>query len=272
MKKRLIGFTAALLATFVLVVGIGKVLERPLAAQTTPLQVFAAISLTESLNDIKTVSGNPAPTANYTLDSSGRLQQLIQQGQYADVFMSAAPTQMDTLQSQGLIVASTRCNLLTNRLAVIQPKTSTLVLNTINDLATNPLVRTIAIGNPTTVPAGQYAVQLFQNLGIYNAVQPKLRSTYTNVRAVLSAVQNKQVDVGIVYTTDAAIATSTTKIATSVPSSAQPPIIYPVAVVTASTNQTTAKAWLKFLYSSGAQSKFTARGFGIAGPICPGLQ
>ena len=136
-------------------------------AQSIELNISAAASLSNVLKEIDTaytkLNPNIKITANFA--GSGTLQQQIEQGAPADVFISAAATQMDNLQKEKLILTDTRIDLLNNTLVLIVPNDSTLGLTGYNDLTSDKVVK-IAIGDPKSVPCGTYALQVFDELGI----------------------------------------------------------------------------------------------------------
>ena len=118
------------------------------------------------------------------------------------------------------------------------------------------------MGEPRSVPAGQYAEELFRNLGILERLRSKF--VYGNsVRSVLGTVESGNADAGVAYATDARISDQVTQVATA-PSSLHSPIVYPLAVVTASRNRRAAQAYAQFLTSGQAQAVFRRYGFGIA--------
>jgi molybdate transport system substrate-binding protein len=117
------------------------------------------------------------------------------------VFISAADKQMTNLQSKGLLVSGTQQNLLTNQLVLIVPKQSSVSLTNFKQLI-KPQVKCISIGEPRSVPAGQYATEVLKNLGILEQVKSKF-VLGNNVKSVLTTVETGDVDAGIVYITDA---------------------------------------------------------------------
>jgi molybdate transport system substrate-binding protein len=118
------------------------------------------------------------------------------------------------------------------------------------------------MGEPRSVPAGQYGEQVFKNLGIWELLRPKF--VFGNsVRNVLGTVESGNADAGIVYVTDVQSTEKVTPVATA-PEQLHDPIIYPLAIVSASRHQTTAQTYIKFLRSSQAISVFRQYGFGIA--------
>ncbi|PSB63566.1 molybdate ABC transporter substrate-binding protein, partial [filamentous cyanobacterium CCP1] len=200
-------------------------------------------------------------TVNYNFAASGPLQQQIEQGAPVDVFVSAATKQMDALQEQDLILTDTRRNLLTNNLVLIVPNNSTLELTGFRQL-TNSNVSKISVGEPRSVPAGQYAEELFTNLGILEQLRSKF--VYGNsVRNVLGSVESENADAGVVYTTDARISNQVRQVATA-PSNLHSPIVYPIAVIQSSRNQQAARAYVQFLSGQSAQNVFRNYGFGSA--------
>lgn len=235
----------------------------PVVAQSSTLLVAAAASLQEALEEISPLfeQANPDVAINYNFAASGPLQQQIEQGAPVDVFISAASRQMDALQEKNLILANTRRNLLTNRLVLIVPENSTLGLTGFRQL-TNSNVQRIAVGEPRSVPAGQYAEELFRNLGILEQLQSKF--VYGNsVRNVLAAVESGNADAGIVYTTDARISNQVTQVATA-PDDLHSPIVYPIAIIQGSRNVQSARQYVQLLQSDAAKTVFERFGFGIA--------
>lgn len=231
-------------------------------AQQTPLTVSAAISLTNALPEIKTLyqRSNPNVNVTYNFGASGALQQQIQQGAPVDVFFSAATQQMDALQQKNLLDPSTRINLLTNRLVLITPRNAK-ALTSFQDL-TSAQVSQIAIGEPKSVPAGQYAQELLMNLKIFDSIKSKLIYG-NNVRQVLTYVKTGNVDAGIVYITDAKESKSI-KVAATAQENLHSPIVYPVAVLRDSKNITAAREFVQFLSSTQARTVFEKYGFGVA--------
>jgi len=232
-------------------------------AVSVELNISAAASLTDaikSIDDLYMQSFKMVKiTANFA--SSGTLQQQIEQGAPADVFVSAALTQMDNLQKEALIWDTTRQNLLLNKVVMVVPVDSTLGLTSFNDLALDK-VKKIAIGDPKFVPAGTYAGQAFDLLGITAKVQPK-EILGADVRQVLTYVETGNVDAGIVYSTDALTSTKV-KVVASAPSEINAKVVYPVAVIKASKNPEVAKHYISFLSGPQAKAVFEKYGFSMA--------
>ena len=195
-----------------------------------------------------------------TYASSGDLQTQIENGLEADVFMSAANKQMDALVEEDLIDNSTNVQTLENKVVLIVPADSDSNISSFEDL--KDVEGNIAIGDPESVPAGQYAKEILTNLGIWDAVEPKL-SLGTDVTAVLNQVAQKSAECGIVYSTDA-ISTDDVKIVCEAPEdSLDTPVIYPVAMLKDSKNADAAGKFMDFLQTQEAKDVFEEYGFTI---------
>lgn len=201
---------------------------------------------------------NPGITVKGTYDSSGKLQTQIEEGLEADVFMSAATKQMTALDEGGYIVSETIVNLLENKIVLIVPAGSKSGLAKFEDIAN---AESIALGDPASVPAGQYAEEALTNLGIWDSIQEKV-SLGTNVTEVLNQVAAASADAGIVYATDAAsMADQVTVIAEAPEGSLAKKVIYPVAVIKNTAHADAANAFVEFLQSDDAMAVFESYGF-----------
>lgn len=198
----------------------------------------------------------PWITVEGTYDSSGRLQTQIENGLGADVFMSAAVTQMNTLVGEGYIDPTAVDNLLQNKLVLIKPTGTTTTVTGFSNI-TN--AKTIAIGDPKSVPAGQYAEEAFNKLGI--RIPANSLSLGTNVTEVLSWVGNGSAEVGVVYATDAASTNNVTVIETLADGVLSAPVIYPVAPLKDAPNPDAAKLFVDYLASSDGIAVFQKYGF-----------
>jgi molybdate transport system substrate-binding protein len=200
----------------------------------------------------------PGVTVEGTYDSSGKLQTQIEAGLDADVFMSAATTQMTTLDEEGLIASDTIVDLLENKIVLIVPAGSDSSISSFEDIAN---ADSIALGDPESVPVGQYSKEALTNLGIWDQIQDKV-SFGTNVTEVLNQVAAASADAGIVYATDAASMPDDVVVVAEAPAgSLETPVIYPVAVVAESENKEAAQAFVDFLGSDEAIAVFEAYGF-----------
>jgi molybdate transport system substrate-binding protein len=227
----------------------------------TVLTVSVAASLTDTIEEIeKRYMGEHAGVElRNNSGSSGVLAQEIEQGAPVDIFLSAAERPMDELQSKGLIVAGTRRNLLRNSLVLIAPRGTPL--RDFQGLA-DPSMRLMALGDPATVPAGQYGKQTLMALHLYEVVERRLVLA-KDVRQVLAYVEMGDVDAGIVYGTDAQHSDKVRVVATA-PESTHDPIVYPVAVIRASRNEDVARGFTEYLSGPEAKGIFAAHGFTMA--------
>jgi len=228
-------------------------------AQEVTLSV--AISLKEVTEDLGRtfMVSHPGVTLRYNFGASGDLQKQIEAGAPVDVFLSAAQRQMDDLERQHLIVASSRRAFARNLLVVIKPADSTLDISKASDLF-EAKVAHIAIGNPKTVPAGQYAEESLRALGLWDRVRPKLVFA-ENVRQVLDYVARGEVEAGFVYSTDAATRAQGVKEAFRAPEDSYRPVVYPGAVVAASKQPALAQAFLDLLASPQGRAVLSRFGF-----------
>jgi molybdate transport system substrate-binding protein len=159
---------------------------------------------------------------------------------------------MDTLAEKNLIVSDSRKDLLSNQLVLIAGKNSTL--KDLNGLV-DPNIKKVSIGTPETVPAGKYAQEALTTLNLYDKIKSKLVLA-KDVRQVLTYVQTGNVDAGLVYKSDTYNVTDV-KIVATAPENSHKPIVYPMAIIKASKNQTEAKAFADYLSSSEAASIFS---------------
>jgi molybdate transport system substrate-binding protein len=228
-------------------------------ASADEITVSAAISLKDALDDISHLyaSEHPGAEVHFNLAGSGTLQRQIEQGAPVDIFISASPKEMDSLQSQGLLLPETRRDLVKNSVVLIVPVGNAGV-SSFQDL-TKPAVKSIAVGEPQTVPAGKYAQEVLTHLGIYDQLKPKLVLA-KDVRQVLTYVETGNADAGIVYATDAKISKKVTVVATA-PEDSHSKVVYPAAVIKNSKNPARAKAFLEFLASKKARTVFQKYGF-----------
>lgn len=202
----------------------------------------------------------PNVTVTGTYDSSGKLQTQIEEGLEADIFMSAATKQMTALDEEGLIASDTIVDLLENKIVLIVPAGSEDTMSDFTDIAN---AESIAIGDPESVPAGQYAQEALTSLGIWEEVSAKA-SLGTNVTEVLNQVAAGSAEAGIVYATDAASMADQVSIVAEAPEgSLAEKVIYPVAVVANTTHEEAAEVFLEFLQSEEALAVFESYGFSV---------
>ena len=225
----------------------------------TEIVVSAAASMQDVLEAIKLlyIQRYPQTKITFNFGSSGSLQHQIEQGAPIDIFISAAPQQMNYLAKKKLLLSGSRQNLLKNQMVLVVPQNNHLI-NDFNDLTSNSIEQ-IALGEPKSVPAGKYAQEILTNLNIIDNLQPK--AVYgKDVRQVLNYVATGNIEAGIVYRSDAAIADRVKVVATA-PQKTHSPVVYPVAIVKDSKNPQVAQQVLQFLFSSEVQEIFQQYGF-----------
>lgn len=234
-------------------------LSTSLAARSQEITVFAAASLTDALRNL--VGPYQKATGDrvfFNFAASSVLERQIEEGAPADIFFSADEAKMDLLEKQGMILKDTRVSRLSNTLVVVVHKGSALAIHSPADLAGTNVAR-VALADPRAVPAGIYAKEYLEKQHLWRAVEPKVVPT-ENVRGALAAVESGNVEVGMVYRTDAAISKLVT-VAYQVPRTAGPPISYPVAVVRDSKHVEAARRFLHYLNSDEAAKVFEKYGF-----------
>ncbi|HJC62202.1 MAG TPA: molybdate ABC transporter substrate-binding protein [Candidatus Blautia merdavium] len=232
-------------------------------AEPVNLLIAAAASLEYSMEDELIPmfeEQNPGITVEGTYDSSGKLQTQIEEGLDADVFFSAATKQMDALAEEGLVEESSVKDLLENKIVLIVLKGQEGNYSKFEDIAN---ASTVALGDPASVPAGQYAQEALGNLGLWDAVSAKA-SFGTNVTEVLNWVAEGSADAGVVYATDAATKEDTVSVVAEAPAdSLAEPVIYPVGLVENSTKKDAAEKFMEFLSSDDAAAVFEKYGFTV---------
>ena len=238
-------------------------------ADKTELIVFAAASMTETLTQLKNVyeAEHPGVTIVYNFDSSGTLKTQIESGAECDVFISAAPKQMNQLDSTkegGLdfVLQGTRINLLENKVALAVPEGNPKGIQSYDDLAARLQAGGIllAMGN-SDVPVGQYTQKIF---AFYQLDESALAAagvlTYgSNVKEVTTQVSEAAVDCGIIYGTDAFSAGLTVVDTATAEMCGQ--VVYPAAVLNITRHEAEARDFLAFLTTEAADAVFEGVGF-----------
>ncbi|HEY3052475.1 MAG TPA: molybdate ABC transporter substrate-binding protein [Thermoanaerobaculia bacterium] len=214
------------------------------------IHVSAAASLTDALQEI---ASRYSDKVVFNFGASSILARQIEEGAPADVFISADELKMDDLQRRGRIVKKSRRSILSNALVVVVPSDSKLKITSAKDL----LGHSIAIAEPSSVPAGIYAKEYLREERVWDRVAGKIVPT-ENVRGALAAVESGNVDAGIVYKTDA-LSSRAVKIAYEVKGG--PRISYPAAVVSDSREKRAAQRLLDYLQSKPARDVFRRYGF-----------
>ena len=233
------------------------------SAQDAKLVIFAAASLKDALDEVNAAfqheKGQDTATS---YAASSTLAKQIEAAAPADIFISADLDWMDYLAKRNLVKLETRANLLGNRLVLIAPVNSAVQLA----IGPNFLLAAalgngrLAIADPNSVPAGKYGKAALEALGAWSSVADRLAPA-ENVRATLALVSRGETPLGIVYQTDGD-ADKGVKIVDTFPENTHPPIIYPIAVVTSSTNPATVD-YLAYLKSPVARGIFEKNGFTV---------
>ncbi|QGQ99527.1 molybdate ABC transporter substrate-binding protein [Paenibacillus psychroresistens] len=232
------------------------------AAAPTEIIISAAASLQDSLLAIEKEfeMKNPSIKLTFNFAASGILQKQIEQGAPSDVFISAGSKQMKALVDGGYVDSANQTPLLANDLVMIMPIDSKIKLaKETNKELTKPEFKLVAIGIPESVPAGMYAKQTLDYLGIYEELKPKLVQT-KDVRQVLTYVETGNADAGFVYRTDA-LTSKKVKIMLTVAPKAHDAIIYPEGIVKETKHLIEATSFYNYLQGKEATAIFVKYGF-----------
>lgn len=224
------------------------------------LTISAAASLNEALTDVQKAYANVAPnvTLNFNLGASGALQQQIEQGAPADLFLSAAMNNMKALVDRELIDADKSKTFLKNELVAVVSADSMAQIVSVSDL-TSDVVKFVAVGIPESVPAGKYAQESLLQTGLWDLLQSKMVQG-KDVKQVLQYVETGNADVGFVYKTDALVSEKV-KVAFAVDPATYTEIEYPIGIVKSTNNLEAAQAFYDYLQSEEALKIFFQYGF-----------
>lgn len=256
-KSNILKLMAAVLAVITIFTGCAK------SKEPVEITILAAASLTDVCNEIEKLYEEANSNINLTFSygGSGALQTQIEEGAPADVFISAATRQMTALEEKGLMDSDSIVNLLENKVVLIVPADSTADVTSFENVATDK-VQMIGLGEPGSVPVGQYSEEIFTSLGTLETV--KLKANYgSDVRTVLSWVETGAVECGVVYATDA-YTTDRVKIVCEAPAGSHKQVIYPAGVVKSSVNSEEAEAFVEYLQSEEVMALFKSYGFSEA--------
>lgn len=226
----------------------------------TTLTLSVAASLQDSIIEIEAAYQHDHPIEfRNNFGASGTLAREIEQGAPVDALISAGAEPMNQLQSQGLLDTPSRTNLLRNSLVLIAPSGS--ALKSFDDLAKKQ-VRTVALGDPGSVPAGRYGEETLRSLHLYDRLGSKV-VLGKDVRQVLTYVETGNADAGLVYATDAMISHRVQVVAVA-PENSHDPILYPIAGIKTSLNPLAVRGFIAFLRSPVARTIFERHGFRMA--------
>lgn len=232
------------------------------SGESVQLTVFAAASLTETLNEIseqyKTVAPNVELVFNF--DSSGTLKTQIEEGADCDLFLSAAQKQMNALEEENLINTGTRIDLLENKVVLAVPEGNPADIQSFEDIGTDKC-KLVALGNDD-VPVGSYSIEILTNLGSLDELESSNKITYgSNVKEVTTQVKEAAADCGIVYATDAFSAGLETVDEATADECRQ--VIYPAALTASTAHAEEAQAFLDYLTTDDAAAIFESVGFAM---------
>ncbi len=223
------------------------------AALAGSINVFAAASLTEAFTTLgkQFEAAHAGTTLNFRFDASSALATDITQGQPSDVFASAATSNMDTVVTAGF--ATKPVNFVSNTMEIATPPGNPAKVSTVQDLEKSSVKTALC---EVAVPCGATAEKVFDNAKV--TVKPVTREP--DVKSTLAVVEAKEVDAGVVYVTDVRAAGSKV-VGVPIPDSVNASTTYPIAVLTHSTNQALAQAWVDYVLSPAGQKVLSADGF-----------
>lgn len=260
MKYKL--FLGMLLLAGCLLTPICSALAAPgsIAETVKTLTVFAPPVLEDVLFELKNEyqQKHPDVTINYTLKPPGVLQSQLENGSAADIFISAAAKQINALEQKGMIIAASRKNIASNKLVLIVRNDSDLGITGFQDIA-SPSVTAFGLANPEAAPVGQYGIDVFKSLGVWDKIRNKAVMTNDGC-SIVALVENGTVDAGVVFTTNAATSQKVS-IAAYAPAGSHTPIVFPGAVLTISKQSSLAVDFMHFLIDKDHSSIYRKYGF-----------
>ncbi|RFB18377.1 molybdate ABC transporter substrate-binding protein [Bacillus sp. HNG] len=222
------------------------------------ITVSAAASMQNVLEELKKNFEEKHSTIDisFNFGASGALAQQISQGAPVDLFLSASLEKFNALRDDGLIHDKYEQNLIGNEIVLITPKENNNNIKSVEDLKK---AERISIGIPEIVPAGAYAKEALNNMGLWNTIENQLILA-KDVRQVLTYVETENVDAGFVYKTDTQTSDQI-QVITSVDSKFHSPIIYPIGVIKSSKHVEEATLLYEYLSSEEAITLFEEYGF-----------
>ena len=240
--------------------------EKPALAAKPEVLVFAAASMKPALDDLAAkfeAAQNTKMIVSYAASSA--LAQQIQNGAPADVFISADPAWAGKVEESGH--AAKRADFLGNSLVLVVPAKAADAVKQPQDLA-GGAVKHIAIGDPATVPAGKYAKEALEALGVWDKIQTKVVPAM-DVRQALLYVERGEVEAGVVYSTDAK-SSKAVRVVAVLDKSLKTPIRYTIVLVKRDGLSAKAGEAYDFLLSDTAMRGYEAAGFTRLKPAAPG--
>lgn len=220
------------------------------------ITVSAAASLVDALEEVRERFNEEYPDVqvDFNFGGSGALMQQIMQGAPADLFFSANESHFEEVVDEGYIEEENTVELLRNEIVLVVPEGGTVT--SFDDLEN---AERIAVGNPESVPAGEYSMEAFENMDIMEGIESKFIFA-TDVRQVLNYVETENVDAGVVYHTDA-LTSDGIEVVDTAPEDSHSPVIYPLGILKGTDNPKAQRAFYEFVQSEEAGEIFNEYGF-----------
>src|SRR5699024_2609184 len=220
------------------------------------ITVSAAASLVDALEEVAERFNEEYPEVevDFNFGGSGALMQQITQGAPADLFFSANESHFEEVVNEGYIDEENTVDLLRNEIVLVVPVDSTV--ESFDELEN---ADRIAVGNPESVPAGEYSMEAFENMDIMEEIESKFIFA-TDVRQVLNYVETENVDAGVVYHTDA-LTSDGIEVVDTAPEDSHSPVIYPLGTLNDTDNPKAQRAFYEFVQSEEAGEVFNEYGF-----------
>lgn len=221
------------------------------------ITVSAAASLVDALEEVSERFNEEYPDVqvDFNFGGSGALMQQILQGAPADLFFSANESHFEEVVDEGYIDEENTVDLLRNEIVLVVPEGSSAVTS-FDDLEN---LESIGIGNPESVPAGEYSMEAFENMDILEELESKFIFA-TDVRQVLNYVETENVDAGVVYHTDA-LTSDGIEVVDTAPEDSHSPVVYPLGTLNGTDNPEAQRAFYEFVQSEEAGEVFNEYGF-----------
>ena len=228
----------------------------------TEITVSAALSLKAPFEEIGTLYEKKTTVkVAFNFAASGMLQKQIENGAPVDVFASASPREMDSLESSGFIIPETRADFTGNTMVLITAADTPRQVFSFADLRKKEITR-IAIGNPASVPAGKYSEETLRSLGLWDAVQAKL--VYgEQVKQVMDYVSRREVDAGMVFLTDAMGRSKELRVIAEAPASSHRPVVYTIAGIRGTKNNIEVRNFIATVISKEGREIMKKHGFRV---------
>lgn len=258
--KRLISLFLVAIVGAITFLGCSKTENTKVKNEKETITIMAAASLVDALDHIieqyKKENSNVEFQVSY--GGSGSLQTQIEEGAPADLFLSAGKKQMDTLEEKNLLVGNSRIDLLKNQLVLIVPNGEETEIESVEQIEK---ASKIGIGEIGSVPVGQYTKQALEHLNMYEELENKY--VFANdVRTLLTWVENKEVDCGFVYKTDAIVSSDVTIVET-VDSSLYDTVTYPMAKIAGQKEKQYLDSFMEYLKGETGTEIFKSYGFTV---------